>query len=229
MLNIGVIDEGVGIFATYYKLRQVVSGNFICKVLDESFPLNKLSVSSLYDVGKQAIDDMVSLGCDLIVLSSVTLSSTCYKRLALNCPVPLYASEAPVLHAATYTVSGVLVCGDSNCCLRQPMPNVFNCVMDRFPELAEQANERNIVEYIDERLQDYIGKFDCIALASSSMNMYKHCFSRVCPNVRLFDSLDGVARKIRKKYKKMAKDEGFCRIINQAGQDVAEKYGIFLE
>lgn len=229
MLNIGIIDDGVGIFATYYKLRQVVCGNFICKVLDKSFPLSKLPVSELYSVGKQAIDELVNLGCDLIVLSSVTLSAVCYKRLSLNCPVPLYASEAPVLHAATYTVSGVLVCGDGDYALRQSVPNVLCCVMDRFPLLAEQANERKIVDYIDECLQDYVGKFDCVALASSSMNMYKHCFSRVCPNVRIFDSLDGVARKIRKKYKKIAKEDGSCAVVNQAGQDMTEKYGIFLE
>lgn len=229
MLTIGILDDGVGIFATYYKLKQVVCGNFICKIMDDSFPLSKRTVSQLVCEGRKAIDDLVNLGCDIIVLSSVAMSTLCYKRFAVDCAVPLYASEAPVLHAATYTASGVLVCGDSKTYLKQTLPNTQCCAMDDFPLLAEQADERKIVVYIDECLSGYIGKFDCIALASSSMNMYKHCFSRVCPNVRIFDSLDGVARKIRKKYKKMAKDEGFCKVFNQKGADVTEKYGIFFE
>lgn len=229
MLTIGIIDDGTGIFATYYKLKQVVSGNFICKLTDDDFPLSKLPSAQMFAVGRRAIDNLVALNCDIAVLSSVALSALCFKRLSAYCPVPLYCCEAPVLHAATYTASGVLVCGDNASYLKQTLPNVLCCAMESFPVLAENGTERQIVDYIDQCLAEFDGKFDCIALASSSMNMYKHCFARVCPNVRVFDSLDGVARKIRKKYKKLAHDDGSVTVLNQQGQDVTEKYAIFLE
>ena len=228
MLTFGIIDDGVGIFPTYYKLRQVVNGNFICMILDDCFPLSKLNLQQLYTVGLQAVNSLVGFGCDVIVLSSVSLSSVC-KRLAQACSVPLYSSDAPVLHAATYTASNVLVCGDSANRMRFGVPNAVACVMNEFPVLAEQARERQIVDYIEQCIQPYLGRFDCIALASSSMNMYKHCFNRVCPNARVFDSLDGVARRIRKKYSKFARDDGVCRVINQQGDDIAEKYALLLE
>lgn len=228
MLTFGIIDDGVGVFPTYYKLRQVVSGNFVCMLLADNFPLSKLNQQQLYNVGLKAMETLVNCGCDVITLSSAMLSSL-YKRLSLNCSVPLYASEAPILHASTYTASNVLVCAENVSCLRASIPNSFCCVMNEFPILAEGGNEREIVDYLDKCLQPYVGSFDCIALASSSMNLYKHCFNRVCPNARVFDSLDGVARKIRKKYGKIAKDDGICRIINQQGADISEKYSIFFE
>lgn len=227
MLTFGIIDDGVGVFPTYYKLRQVVNGNFIFALLNESFPLSKLNNQQLYNVGRQAINSLVDVGCDVIIISSVSLS-TQYKRLAQICSIPLYASEAPILHALTYTASNVLVCGDSVSYIR-PNTNALYCVMDNFSVIAEQACERQIVGYIEQCIQPYVGQFDCIALASSSMNLYKHCFNRVCPNARVFDSLDGVARKIRKKYGKIAKDDGVCKIYDQQGVDITEKYSIFFE
>lgn len=228
MLTFGILDDGVGVFPTYYKLKQVVSGNFICALLNESFPLSKLNQRQLYNVGLQAINSLIDCNCDVIAISSVALSAQ-YKRLASNCPVPLYSSEAPILHAATYTASNVLVCGDSTSCMHAVIPNALYCVMEEFPVLAEQSRERQIVDYIDSSLQPYVGRFDCIALASSSMNLYKHCFNRVCPNARVFDSLDGVARKIRKKYGKIAREDGICKVIDQQGADITEKYASFFE
>lgn len=228
MLTIGIIDDNVGFFSTYYKLKQVVCANFVCMVLENSFPLNRLSTSKVYAAGLQAINSLSAMGCDVIVLSSNTLSAL-YKRFVVASPAQLYACEAPVLHAATYTASNVLVCGDAQVLPKQMLPNALYCKMEQFPILAQSATERQIVEYIEQCLIGYEGKFDCIALACSSMNMFKHCFNRVCPNVRIFDSLDGVARKIRKKYKKFVKDEGVCQVLNQQGEDISEKYRIFLE
>lgn len=228
MLTFGIIDDGVGIFPTYYKLRQVVNGNFICLIQSGGLPFNKLNSQQLYRVGKQAVDVLEGFGCDVIALSSVCLSSV-YRRLSHVCATPLYYSDAPILHAATYTASNVLVCGDSADCTQTGIPNVIPCVMDEFPSLAEQANERQIVCYIENCIQPYYGKFDCIALASSSMNLYKHCFNRACPNARVFDSLDGVARKIRKRFGKLAREEGTYRVIDQQGVDATEKYSAFFD
>lgn len=228
MLTFGILDDGVGIFPTYYKLRQVVSGNFIGLLLNDDFPLSRLSKQQLYNVGRDAVNFLSQSGCDVIAISSVALSSVC-KRLSEQSAVPLYFSEAPVVHASMYTASNVLVCCENAGYSRQNAANALYCVMDDFPVLAQDGDERSIVDYIEQRVQPYFGQFDCIALASSSMNLYKNCFLRVCPNARVFDSLDGIARKIRKKYAKIAKDDGFCKIIDKQGANLTEKYGIFLE
>lgn len=228
-MTIGLIDDGIGVFSMYYKLKQSFSANYICKICDGVFPFGKQNYGTLYYVASKAIQDLTKLNCDFIVISSVTLSMLLYKKLSYISSVPLYSSEAPVLHASAYTASGVLVAGDSAVLKRLQEPNVIACAMDEFPLIAEECNERAIVEYITERVSEHIGSFDCIALASSSMNMFKHCFSRVCPNAQIFDSLEGVARRIRKKYKKTAKEESSLTVLNQNNEDITKKYSVFYE
>ena len=73
MLKIGIIDDCVGIFTTYYKLKQAVSADFICMLSDIRFadmPRDTLIAASC-DMTKRLTD----LGCDAIVLSSVSLSA----------------------------------------------------------------------------------------------------------------------------------------------------------
>lgn len=227
MLTVGIVDDSVGMFPTLSKLRQVVSADYICLMLDT---LSKANSQQLYSAGSSAYNKLVEMGCDAVVLSSVALSARCFKQLAANnTSMAVFGCDAPVLHASTYTVSGVLVVGDSYVVRAQNLPNVITCAMPLFSELAAIGNERDIVKYISDCCEKHYGKFDCIALASSSMNMYKHCFSRVFPNVQIFDSLEGVARRIRKKYKKLPKEDSTYKIIDINGTEIVEKYTFFLE
>ncbi|MCM1534012.1 MAG: hypothetical protein NC099_05095 [Corallococcus sp.] len=229
MLTIGLIDEGIGVFPMLYKLKQAAQCNYVCVICGNLPPFSRMTSSQAYDAGRMSVSALTNVKCDAIALASVSLSSLCGKRLASECPVPLFASEAPVMHACTYTASGVLVCGEARIVNRLTAPNVTACAMDDFAEIAENCSERQVVEYVNACIGPYEGRFDCIALANSSMNMFKHCFARVCPNVQIFDSLEGVARRIRKKYKKFPKEEGSCIIINQFGEEITEKYITFLE
>lgn len=229
MLTIGIVDDGVGAFPTLTKLKQVVSANFICLLEDGHFPLGSATSQQLYLAGNDALKRLVDMDCDAIVLSSVALSARCFKQLSQSAPVSLFGCDAPVMHASTYTASNVLVVGDSYVTRAQSLPNVIACGMPDFPALAEQGDERALVKYISDCCEKYYGQFDCIALANSSMNMYKHCFSRVFPNVQIFDSLEGVARRIRKKYKKSSKEDCSCIVIDANGQTVSDKYSIYLE
>ena len=229
MLTIGIVDDGIGAYPTLLKLKQAVPCNFICMICDERFPLGNCSGGELLSVGSAALDKLVQMHCDAVVFSSVALSSRCFKPLSQCSPVDLFGCDAPVMHASTYTASKVLVVGDRFVTRAQSLPNVIAREMRDFPALAEEGNEREIVKYIAESVESLYGQFDCIALANSSMNTYKHCFSRVFPNVQIFDSLEGVARKIRKKYKKLPKEEGSCTVVDANGNPFGEKYAFFLE
>lgn len=229
MLTIGIIDDGIGAFSTLSKLKQAICANYICRICGEKPSYAKLKISDLYSEGRKAVEQLVQMGCNVIVISSVSLSTLCFKNLQQICPVDIYGCEAPVVHASTYTASGVLVAGCGRIVNKLRFANVIPCPMDDFYAYAEQCDEKSVVEYISLKLEPYEGKFDCIAIAESSMNLYKHCFSRVCPNVQIFDSLEGVSRRIRKKYKKFPKEEGFCTVIDDNGEKINEKFAIFLE
>lgn len=229
MLTIGIVDDGIGAYPTLSKLRHVVSANFICLICEQHFPLGNCNSAQLLSTGYAAIAKLTEMGCDAVVLSSVALSSRCFKPLSGAANVDLFGCDAPVMHASTYTASNVLVVGDRFVTRAQTLPNVIAREMRDFPILAEQGSEREIVKYISESVESLYGQFDCIALANSSMNMYKHCFSRVFPNVQIFDSLEGVARRIRKKYKKLPQEVGSCTVVDLNGNPLGEKYAFFLE
>ena len=230
MLHIGIIDDGIGFVPTLTKLKQVVSARFICMVSHDNFPLGNCNSKQLITIGSNAVSKLVEMGCDAVVFSSVALSSRCLKPLTqANPELAIFGCDAPVMHASTYTASRVLVVGDSYAVRSQTLSSVIPVAMPDFPVLAEVGDERDIVRYISECCEQLYGQFDCIALANSSMNMYKHCFSRVFPNVQIFDSLEGVARRIRKKYRKFPKDDSIVTVIDDGGNEISEKYGIFLD
>ena len=230
MLHIGIIDDGIGFVPTLAKLKQVVSARFICFVSQDNFPLGNCNSKQLITIGSNALSKLVEMGCDAVVFSSVALSSRCLKPLTLSHPdLAIFGCDAPVMHASTYTASRVLVVGDSYAVKSQTLSSVIPVAMPDFPVLAEVGDERDIVRYISECCEQLYGQFDCIAIANSSMNMYKHCFSRVFPNVQIFDSLEGVARRIRKKYRKFPKDDSIVTVIDDSGNEISEKYGIFLD
>ena len=230
MLTVGLIDDGIGFVPTLTKLKQVVSAHFICMVVGEHFPLGNCNSKQLITVGSNALTKLMEMGCDAVVFSSVALSSRCLKPLSLSNPdMTIFGCDAPVMHASTYTASRVLVVGDRFAVRAQTLSGVIPIAMPDFPALAEVGDERDIVHYISDCCEELYGQFDCIALANSSMNMYKHCFSRVFPNVQIFDSLEGVARRIRKKYRKFPKDDSIVTVIDADGKEIGEKYSIFLD
>lgn len=229
MLTIGLIDDGIGFVPTLNKLKQVVSARFVCLVTAEHFPLGNANAKTLYAVGSEALNNLIQLGCDAVVLSSVALSGRCFKQLSFAHPeVTIFGCDAPINHACTYTASRVLVVGDSYTVKSLSLSGVIPVAMPEFPVMAEVGDERNIVSYISNCCEHLYGQFDCIALANSSMNLYKHCFSRVFPNVQIFDSLEGVARRLRKKYRKFARDDTSVTVIDAVGNEISEKYSNFI-
>lgn len=223
MVTFGIVDDNIGAFAVLSKLKNALPANYLC-VLSQKFPSDN---ASLADYGRKTCDKLLNAGCDVVVLSGIALSACCGRSLS-SCGLPVFYCEAPVLHAATYTASNVLVAGRKTSRRSDPQ-NVILCDMPDFCTLANAGNERNVVDYISATCEKYCGNFDCIALAHSSMNLYKRCFKRVFPNVQIFDSVDGVARRIRKKYKKYCKEEGFVKVTDDAFVDISQNFADFIE
>lgn len=237
-MKIEIIDDGVGAFATLNKIKYGLSADYSVQILDEHFPLGNLRRQELFPLAKSALESAISRNADAVLFSSIALSMASAKTLAATCETPVFGCEAPIIHAGTYTASQVLVVGDAYVFqAAKRFPNVIALNLPNFAALAESgADEREIVNYIAQNAEKFSGQFDCIALGCSSMNLYKHCFSRVFPNAQIFDSLEGVARKLRKKYhknnhdeRKNNRDESTVTVFNQKMQDLSQKYNFFIE
>ena len=230
-MKIAIIDDGVGAFATLNKLKYQISADYCVYVLDAHFPLGSHNKSQLVHLAQCAYERAIQDGCNAVVFSSINLAITGGKQITPPPEIALFGCEAPIVHASTYTASKVLVVGDGfTAQLNRRFSNVIFLAMPEFPLLAESfADDKTVVNYIAEKAEQYSGTFDCIAIGNSSMNLYKHCFSRVFPNTQIFDSLEGVARKLRKRYKKNTHDGSTVTVISEKGEDLAEKYKFFTD
>ena len=229
MFTIGIVDEGIGGVYAYTKLKQSLCANYSVRIINSDVPLGNLSKGQLIKLGQTAVDGLIKQKCNVIVLSSIALTNACLRLFQATYDVDVFGCEAPVNHACTYTASNVLVVGDKFVTDYVKLPNAISCALPEFPIFAEAYNERKIVDYLRKNLEKHDGRFDCIALANSSMNLYKSCFKRVFPNVQIFDSIDGVSRRLHKRYKKYCKDDVTCIIADVNGANLTEKYSIFLE
>lgn len=234
-MKIEIIDDGVGAFATLNKLKYGIVADFAVQILDEHFPLGNLSREQLFELAKTALQNALLRNADAVVFSSGALSMAAAKTLASGCATPVYGCEVPILHAGTYTASQVLVAGDGFVAsAAKHFPNVIALDLGEFCALAERgADEREIVAYITENAERYCGKFDCIALGCSCMNLYRHCFSRVFPNAQIFDGSEGVARRLRKKFhkseRKNPRTESTVAVFGEKLQDLSQKYNFFID
>lgn len=227
MLTISIVDDGVGCLATYSKLKQAVLANYQCIMLQDAFPLGKLSRQRLFAIANKVCRELLSKGSDIVVFSSVALSNVCTRHFVQQ-GLPVFGCDAPIGHSCTYTASKVLVVGDKCVTDNVRLSNVIALPLPDFPILAEKGNERDIVQYLTTQIEDLQG-FDCIAFANSSMNLYKHCFRRVVPNVQIFDTLQGISRRLYKKYHKFSAEESTIAVLDQQRQDISEKYCYFLQ
>lgn len=230
-MKILIVDDGVGAFPTLNKLKCGISADYTVKILDGHFPLGNSSVQQLHSLAQATLCEAYDNGFDAVVFSSIALSMTTVKYLYSQSRLPLFGCDIPLVHAGTYTASQVLAVGDDVVTrMAKKYPNVIALSLPQFAQLAESgADEREVVAYVAENAEKFSGSFDCIALGNSSMNLYKNCFSRVFPNARIFDSLDGVARKLHKTFKKNKTTDSSVCVLSESGLDLAEKYRFFLD
>lgn len=229
MLSVGIIDEGIGGVYACCKLKQVICADYHVKVVEDKLPLGSCGKTRLIQIADKATQSLLNEGCDVIILSSIALNGACYKLLSKHYDVPFFGCEAPINHALTYTVTNVLAVGDKFVTSYINSPNVITCAMPEFPRIAETFSERKVVDYITDTLDGYTGQFDCIALANSSMNVYKNCFKQVFPNVQIFDSIDGTVRRLKKRFKHTSKDDSSFEVTDSNNIALTEKYSIFFE
>ena len=224
MLTIGVVDDNVGGVYLLTKLRAALPTNYVGVVCDKPFVGPR---RVLFERVEDIVCRLKSLGCDVVVLSSVALAFVGRALSARGNNV--FYCETPVLHASTYTISNILVASCDKIDVKQSVDNVINVYMPQFLSLAEEGNEQKMVDYISFCAECYSGQFDCIALGHSSMNAYKRCFKRVFPNAQIFDSVDGVVRRMRKKYRKYCKEEGTLSLLDENMQDISDKFSSLLQ
>lgn len=231
MIKIGLIDDGAGICAATAKIMRCLSADCVAMIADT--PFSGLSLSELASLAVTSAEKLQAVGCDAVVICSQAMTYAAKRR---TFPLPTYFCETPVLHSATYTASNVVVFGDRYSFRQVKIPNAIVIDAEKFSEIALTCSDKQIADYIEKTLAPYEGQFDCIALSDGLMSLKAECFNMAFPSVRVFDSVDGVVRKLKKAFNKQVKRqrakggyEPSVKFVNGSCEEIVANYSEFFE
>lgn len=216
MLTLGFIDDGIGVCAAIGKVARQLPCKCIALV-PRNYSFVGKRTSELNCFGTDAVSTLFSLGCNGVVFSSCLLSLLC-KRSFLQNP-SVYFCEVPLLHASSYTASSVVVFAEKPLLRTLRYGTAIAVDSHGFDGVADTGNQRQICNFIEDKLRPHFGKFDCIALSSGSMSLNKSCFKMACPNVQIFDCFDGVARKLKRNFRKRSVGEFSVHFVGTDGKE----------
>lgn len=98
---IGIVDSGVGGFSILASLqKKFPQQNFIYLCDEAHFPYSEKSVVELQQIGKQAVEKLLSLGCKTIVIACNTLTVTALQFLRETYPSLKFVGTVPAVKPA---------------------------------------------------------------------------------------------------------------------------------
>lgn len=108
-MKIGVFDSGIGgmsvanAIAKAFPEHDIVFRNDI-----KNLPYGTKTVAEIYAGCRPVFDELVAVGCQVIVVACNTVTTNLIERLRAELPVPLIGMEPMVKPAAKMTKSGVI-------------------------------------------------------------------------------------------------------------------------
>lgn len=108
-MKIGVFDSGIGGLSVANAIEKALPEAEVLFVNDaEHVPYGTKSPEEIYGFVTPIFQDLVDVGCDVIVVACNTVSTNLIKQLREDYSVPLIAMEPMVKPAAEQTKSGVV-------------------------------------------------------------------------------------------------------------------------
>jgi glutamate racemase len=107
--RIGVFDSGVGGLSVVNTIKKALPEcEIIYKDDSEHVPYGTKSTEQIYDFTRPILDELVTEGCQVIVIACNTVTTNLIARLRQDLPIPLVGMEPMVKPAANATSSGVI-------------------------------------------------------------------------------------------------------------------------
>jgi glutamate racemase len=107
--RIGVFDSGVGGLSVVNAIKKAVPEcEIIYKDDSEHVPYGTKTLEQIYDFTRPILDELITEGCQVIVIACNTVTTNLIARLRQELPIPFVGMEPMVKPAANATSSGVI-------------------------------------------------------------------------------------------------------------------------
>lgn len=199
--RIAIIDSGAGGVALLRKIVHLPY-KFLYIADNKYMPYGDKPQNVLVNRALSLADYAVNqFGAQCIVLACNTLTVAALDSLRKRYSnIAVTGCEPPIKQAMQYTASNVLlVCTEytANRYSQLALPNVSVLPMSNLASMVEQGiGDKQICEYIAQCADTT--DCDCIALGCTHYSHVKHCFERLYPALKIFDSVDGAVARLRK-------------------------------
>ena len=98
-MRIGIFDSGIGGINVLSCLRNKYPNNDYIYFGDtKNLPYGDKTKEELYELGKEAIEFLLTKNVDIIIVACGTISSNCYKDLKKESPIPIYDIISPTIN-----------------------------------------------------------------------------------------------------------------------------------
>ncbi|MEG1706421.1 MAG: hypothetical protein RR086_01030 [Clostridia bacterium] len=201
MARIVVMDSGIGGMAILHKLKKVLPN---CEYLyfadTANLPYGDKTTEQLNNIAFNNVKAIEFFEPDLIVIACNTLTLSSLEYLQSHFPYKFMGTRPPISAGLDYTTSSCLLVGTEysiNSCKKSfgIQNNIIYLPLPLLAPLVEEWNTAESQRYITERLQSVDSNYDSIVLGCTHYYLIENMFYRACPNIKLFDSVGGIAQK----------------------------------
>lgn len=245
-MKIGVFDSGVGGLSVLAKAidHPFLQCEFIYYADTENAPYSYKTTEEIKKFVFKAIDDLLALGVDIIVLACNTATSVAVKELRENISIPIIGMEPAIKPALKHlkknklslvTATPVTLRLDKFNLLLESLSGFDKIIFFPLPKLvefaeAEEFDAPEIKTYLLETFQDLnCSKIDNVVLGCTHFIFFKkHIKSLFSDSVSLFDGIDGTINQLISKLPNMQTDKSKLKLtFYESGKPISENRKMF--
>lgn len=227
-LKIAIADSGAGGINLLKKLYYTLPAHYVYFADLKNFPYGNKGAHELYQIGKAIVERFLDF--DAVVFACNTMSQNCLSALQNAFPnKKIIGCTPPVNQASTYTANNfVLLATPSTIKATKRLP--YCAIPLGAEELASlvENNQKDseILAYLEQLFATVDKPFDCIVLGCTHYSSLKTLLYRMYPAIKIFDSVDGVANRIKKTFKSRIRGQNVFSTVQFESFDdnLLEKY-----
>ncbi len=207
MKKVLLIDSGSGGINVLKECIKVVDGcNFLLFCDDKNLPYGNKSVEELQDITIKNLKKIkLFFDFEICVLACNTLSCTCLDKLRQEFPSIVFIGTVPAVKPALekYKPNEILVLATQVTIKHNVLINQNKgLILKPMSTLAENIDKNldnldNVKSIVFDELNSYQNKVKAVVLGCTHYFAIKPIIKEVLGNVEIFDSANGVARRLK--------------------------------
>lgn len=206
MKNVLLIDSGSGGVNVLKECVKVVDGcNFLLFCDDKNLPYGNKPVEELQDITFANLRNIKKFfDFEIVVLACNTLSCTCIEKVreefsditfvgtvpAVKPALEKYSAEEVLVLATEVTIEHNILIKQNKGLVLKPMPVLAGLIDQNLDNLV------SVLPYLETELGQYRGKVKAVVLGCTHYFAIKELVKKVLGEVEIFDSANGVARRL---------------------------------